>query len=484
MKASSFFGIIITLAIILGVLGAVVPLISIFPMFSDDYVKDLRIRSDVYAMDNAAQAGEIYLQAALRYSYYQACFDNMKNGGYNHTPNQVNGFSLWYDNYDISPTEDDFYTELENRITENMITYSLGDYNFLSNLNEKYNVILPKTYITEIERPSPGYSLYDIETRVKTTSQPLYTIRESETDKLEVGLTPKLERSFRKGCLDVFLMGKELLAEISSKTQTEVDKEVDAWKSMLENAELTQEGSISPSSDKEIADLVFYSITGKTIPEAEKEINETLKEKLNPIMDTQKSDYLIKTSVFGMKTNITWESCSHSESLTDGKTYTKLSCDFTFNITAILRTDVVNTNPDRQMIVSNGTVVSAPLNLAYLVRIETEAPPPEYSGKYSMEIEITSPSLSSTHTMDFDFEKAALGLEDSNLNFIYSSAEINGNKITVKNLMIPEKSGWGGLLNLTGQLGHSIIWGTLTGDVVVGETSHQDVTGKFTAKKL
>lgn len=143
MKGSSTLiilaiGLVIILMIIVSMLN--IPLLK----SANQVEKNLKARSEIHTMSNALDAAKLYMETSLEYSIYQACYDNLRNGGWdplpaNNIPNKYRGYAVW-DFPDTPPDDLKFQRELESSIATNLNLYrGTQAYTFLSD----YHVNLP-----------------------------------------------------------------------------------------------------------------------------------------------------------------------------------------------------------------------------------------------------------------------------------------------------------------------------------------------------
>ncbi|MBM3304177.1 MAG: hypothetical protein FJY76_03695, partial [Candidatus Aenigmarchaeota archaeon] len=99
-----------------------------------------RYQEDMYALQNSLIAAKEYMKTAERYAVYQACYDNLKNGGW---PDAVAPDSAKKDvggaEYYFTIPENGFAEELGKSIAAGMNNYTSGGYTFMG----AYSVSLP-----------------------------------------------------------------------------------------------------------------------------------------------------------------------------------------------------------------------------------------------------------------------------------------------------------------------------------------------------
>jgi hypothetical protein len=102
--------------------------------------KDIEVRAQMHTMGNALAAAKLYMETSLAYSTYQACYDTLKNGGWDTLTGKkaYQGYALW-EPVDQHPTVLEFKGSLESSIKGNLGLYEAKSYTFLS----EYYVNLP-----------------------------------------------------------------------------------------------------------------------------------------------------------------------------------------------------------------------------------------------------------------------------------------------------------------------------------------------------
>ena len=106
-----------------------------------------RYQEDIYALQNSLDAAKEYLRTSLRYSAYQACYDNLKNGGWAEISGVPDDKKVVFngEHYMFLTSESQFKTELGKSILANINRYSSDEYNFMG----IYSVDMPAYKLTK-----------------------------------------------------------------------------------------------------------------------------------------------------------------------------------------------------------------------------------------------------------------------------------------------------------------------------------------------
>lgn len=127
---------IVLIIVLIGIIGYLqIPVIK-----TGEIEKDIEVRAEMHTMGTALDAGKLYMETALAYSTYQACYDTLRQGGWNTLSGKkaYQGYSLW-EPPDQHPTALEFKGSFESSIKENLGLYEAKSYTFLS----QYYVNLP-----------------------------------------------------------------------------------------------------------------------------------------------------------------------------------------------------------------------------------------------------------------------------------------------------------------------------------------------------
>lgn len=126
------FGVIVLFAfLVLISLGLMVASTALFGKKSAIGENEIRIKGHVYIMrDSLDVAHSVYVAESLHYSVYQAMHDNGLKGGWMELTDsnriEYNGddYALWYDNEDLSPSDEDVASSLRGSAEKNLNEYA------------------------------------------------------------------------------------------------------------------------------------------------------------------------------------------------------------------------------------------------------------------------------------------------------------------------------------------------------------------------
>jgi hypothetical protein len=178
---------------------------------TDQLQRDLEIRSEMHTMSNALDAAKLYMETSLEYSVYQACYDNLKKGGWDSIPSgkAYQGYALWDSSF--QPEGFEFNTSLENSIASNLALYRGSKaYTFLSD----YYVNLPEykadDVLVSLEPSDPGWMFV---TAFGDSNLYIQKTQESgEQIRLEKDSTLQNEDEYRIDCYGIYKTGTDIYA--------------------------------------------------------------------------------------------------------------------------------------------------------------------------------------------------------------------------------------------------------------------------------
>jgi soluble lytic murein transglycosylase len=220
MKGSSTL-ILLAIGLVI-VLMIVVTMLNIpFLKSANQVEKDLEVRSEIHTMGNALDAAKLYMETSLEYSIYQACYDNLKNGGWDTLEGKPTdrGYALW--NYpDPHPDVYEFKAGLENSIKANLGLYSgTKAYTFLSD----YQVNLP-TYsdiVVSTDDTDPRWmfvsAFADSNLNIEKTQE------SGERIRLEKESTIQNDDEYKVNCYGIYQKGMDVYAAESGIIQTYIE---------------------------------------------------------------------------------------------------------------------------------------------------------------------------------------------------------------------------------------------------------------------
>lgn len=143
--------------------------------FRESVENRVAIRHEMHTMESALKGAKIYMSTAGKYSFYQALYDVIRQGGFEE-PGEGGTYNYWFDNSvdGLKPPEAlDVLESIQTRTEKYINTYALYGYNFMKD----YYVSIPKDY-TVMFSVSIDDSKYDISA---TSSQTMITSKKQIT---------------------------------------------------------------------------------------------------------------------------------------------------------------------------------------------------------------------------------------------------------------------------------------------------------------
>ncbi len=180
------------------------------PFNRPEMIRSVTLHQEYYTMDNALGLARLYLGTALRYSMYQAMYDNGRRGGFpGGEAEMYNTYALWYDNGDTHPDEQALLENLEGPALAGLGRYLESDYVFL----DDYAVKLPQYTGLEIQKTPEGEIL------AKAAADRNLWIRRvmQNLDEVELEKKANLEEGFGEAYLGLYQRSAEQLGAAKEK---------------------------------------------------------------------------------------------------------------------------------------------------------------------------------------------------------------------------------------------------------------------------
>ncbi len=191
---------------------------------------EVRVGNSVYLMRDALDLTKSYIDTAVRYSVYQAAFDNGMRGGFSGTDSMKyvdhdgNDLALWYDDGDISPSEDSFMESLSEESFSNF-----GVYVSQGSVIEIYPVKIPPYGQMSIQ----SINGYEMRAVMDSSSELAISKKTEETDEIEITTPAEVDTTFHLPYMMLFSEAKkyfsELRGKLSSCSRLDIKKEVDTF---------------------------------------------------------------------------------------------------------------------------------------------------------------------------------------------------------------------------------------------------------------
>ena len=178
---------------------------------------DVEVHSQMHTMSNALDAAKLYMETSLEYSTYQACYDNLRKGGWDSIPSgkAYQGYALW-DSSGGQPDKAAFEGSMDNSIKSNLALYrGTQAYTFLLD----YYVNLPayNDVVVTTDDNDPKWmfvsAFSDSNLNIQKTQE------SGEYIRLEKESTLQNQDEYRIDCYGIYRKG----AEVYSKTKTAIE---------------------------------------------------------------------------------------------------------------------------------------------------------------------------------------------------------------------------------------------------------------------
>jgi hypothetical protein len=159
-------------------------------------IEKMEFQQDLNAMKKALDLAKLYAETSLRYSVYQACYDNLRAGG-------------------VLPAEEEFKENLKLGIENNLKVYTSEGYNFLT----EYRVTLPE-YEIVIEEFEPLVIRAD-----SKNGENLWIEKTTERETIKLEKSPLITETLEVNCYEIYQKGLEKSKEVSEVLSQIIGKE-------------------------------------------------------------------------------------------------------------------------------------------------------------------------------------------------------------------------------------------------------------------
>jgi hypothetical protein len=174
------------------------------------------MKKEIYVMENALMAAAQYAKTSLRYSVYQALYDNALNGTWASIPPGAEliagrtSYALWYDGADKSPKKEEVMEGLKKSVQKNFNGYKSGGYRFHS-----YRAAFPLNYDVSLEGTEAGLKASADSPRpaAKTVAKQFIYIEYSGDDGTDYYMEapPQISENIDTSYLGLFISSKEFV---------------------------------------------------------------------------------------------------------------------------------------------------------------------------------------------------------------------------------------------------------------------------------
>jgi hypothetical protein len=172
---------------------------DVTPAWYEGQKSGVVLHRDIYMMDNALDAAKSYIDTALSYSAYQACYDTLRRT-------------------DMSAAETVFKKELEDSIKIYLNRYVREDYYFMS----IYPVTIPEYTIVTIKTLSP------LKIRAESPSE-IFISKEDKGKERKIKTNSTLEKTMKIDCYGIYNKGKEIHINTKYSIGNEIKTMTDSW---------------------------------------------------------------------------------------------------------------------------------------------------------------------------------------------------------------------------------------------------------------
>jgi hypothetical protein len=346
----------------------------------------------VYTMQNALEAAKYgYVKPALRYSFYQACFDNMKKGGWN-TVGSDKKITYEDNDYFLLAGKEEFLSALKDETKKNLRVYTGKNYNFI--LDEE--VMLPDYDKIEISQWISEDNIPMINVSINATNQYFQITKEIEeqSETIRLYLLPDMNETFQHNCFYVYNRAVQENETVSA-VLGEFEEYLGEWPTHHEyKKESDSEIKVTDCIDETFYDMIMNNdpaiVSGAEFSKdtAMEDAVNIIKTKINipdSVQEIQDGDFRIVSEALKKDVRITYECPGSSVTTQNGKTIADITCDFTYTVDIMVKINITGTNPGYTYPVYNGTNVSfEPVSIEFVLR-KTITHGPETSSEENTE---------------------------------------------------------------------------------------------------
>lgn len=336
--------------IIMVILGIFFSLLYINLIFIEGRVGRLKITLNTYTMRNALLSSYLYLSQSLRYSIYQSCYENLKNGGQDILKmyETINNTS-----YPYIINKSKFLKQLENKTLQKLNLYTTEKYNFLN-----VEILLPKYKNVSIK--PYNNSLY-----VSAISDNYITLMKSEENlTITFEKSSKLNETIKTACFTIFKKGINLKEWLESEISKIIKNEL---KQFPKNGFLASEKKPSDFDVfKSAIKLAGLNLVG-TKKDIERVLGRNIYNSINKFLKSVKDDNLdINKRLLFTDADIILK-CSKDININEKGLYVK-ECNFYYLLTALIYIEIIDKTHNYP--VFNGKEITLePLQLRYIVKV-------------------------------------------------------------------------------------------------------------------
>lgn len=324
-------------------------------LFGSGATAEASLQLSVYALDNALDAGRLYLDTALRFSVYQAAFDIGRNGGYQAVPADrgrvVSGrtVAVWWEDGTGLPSDNDLSGRLNGAILASLNVYAKEQITVL----DDFRVALPPYTAVDAQESTEGLHVTAMPER-----QLAITEVKPSGETIVVRKDASLDERFAIPLFAFFENGR-LIAENLGRGSDEVIQEEVGREEWIREAAGAQQDCAG----------VFASETGKNTEAAAAELKERLGAAIRAGVLTVQIDQAAATPATGTPV-ITFPYDGALAELNADIIATgspSVGCRYTYQVTAVLTATVREAVQTAYPVFNGKETTREPIALAFAV---------------------------------------------------------------------------------------------------------------------
>jgi hypothetical protein len=327
------------------------------------------LQFDIYGMENALEAADIYMDAAMLYSFTQAAYDVAKQGGLceisQGSGETVNGEEhvYWYRNSaSTAPTDSEILEYLSSCMNTNINVYSSESYMFM----DKYEVIIQSVSADlELLRTGTGDI---IEVSALSPSGLFITSSDPEQSRdIILKKTLNIHQFYDTDYFDLLDKGRDRLSYYSVFFIEIIKQEIDTWPTSVQNAPGTTYDEIFSYT------VVQAGKASQTMEQASATISGIIENLpgLNFAVE-EGSQYSIETSVVSAETSVS----THTTDTLDCVIGVSTDCGFSYETIVVSKVDITMLGEEAKVPVYNGERIAfEPPTLSFLMELRYTGTP-------------------------------------------------------------------------------------------------------------
>jgi hypothetical protein len=288
---------------------------------------EITLKEDKYLMLYSLDAAKAYAETSLKYSFFQACYDTLRNSG-------VNEKTFDGKKYSAFPSADQLVNALKKTTGDYLKAYLSGGYIFLT----EYTAVFPE-YRIEISENGGNTAIEsgaDSNIRIEKTRE----VKSAFSEQAVLEKEPLLKVSVNADCRKTrtFAEGRK------SGMETDIKGVLDG----VLSSKFAQEYSLDyAGSDIPECSFVFQQNTGNEIGKAKEKVLEPLNAEIPKL---NKNEGAFEISMELLDADLKVEEKSRSVTSNGAN---KVTCRFVYTLTAYTKIGIKDTGSEK-LLVSNG----------------------------------------------------------------------------------------------------------------------------------